>query len=148
MTTVYTHIAPFPKRAINFFKQRTNEIGARGKINSELDELFGKLDFFKGLLEFRSETFFTPAQRMYIRDQGNEVKARLVAVLAEQELVASILLKLDPCPACEGRGEILHATPMYGTDAKPAREKCTACDGEGVWRPWPRGAKSASVVEA
>ena len=140
MTTVYTHIKPFPKQAINFFKQRINEIGARGKINSELDELLEKLDFFRDLLEFHSATFFTHAQRMYIRDQGNEVKARLVAVLAEQELVTSILRKLNPCPACEGRGEILHATPMYGFE-DPAREKCAACDGEGTWRPWPRGAK-------
>ena len=134
MATVYTHIKPFQKRAINFFSQLLYDIGKVGQINSMLDELFRQQAFFREFL-----TSFGPAlkkeQRTYIEGLAADVETSLDTVLIEQTMLQTILLALNPCLACKGHGEFVTHLGLDDT----RYDKCPACDGDGV-------AKSAEGV--
>ena len=137
MPTVYTHMKSFPVRTINFFQQRSYELGRVGQISSEIDELTRQRDFFKEFLLtygplVGTVSVFTPEQVTYIRGLAAVVGVRLTDALIEKDLVIGILARLQPCAGCNGKGELFHPTPMYGSDDYPSREPCKACDGEGV----------------
>ncbi|KKK72871.1 hypothetical protein LCGC14_2899520, partial [marine sediment metagenome] len=76
MATVYTHIKPFQKRAINFFSQLLCDIGKAGQINSMLDELFRKQAFYKELLASFGPAL-TDEQRVYIEGLAADVETSL-----------------------------------------------------------------------
>ncbi|KKK80234.1 hypothetical protein LCGC14_2825520 [marine sediment metagenome] len=127
MATVYTHINPLQKRAINYFRQRVNEIGERGKIGSELDELLRKQEFFHAFMTSHGDGLRS-WEREYIRDQAGEVVTAINSVDAELTTLKSILKSLNPCPDCGGHGELRTIVDHdYSTYAK-----CEACDGDGV----------------
>ncbi|KKL93801.1 hypothetical protein LCGC14_1871010 [marine sediment metagenome] len=134
MVSVYTHIKPFQKRAIDFFRSCLGEIGKEGQIRSVLDELFRKQAFFKELLASFGPAL-TDEQRVYIEGLAADVETSLDTVLIEQAMLQSILLALNPCLACKGHGEFYTHTGQ----SEGYYSKCETCGGDGV-------AKSAEEV--
>ena len=136
MATVYTHISPFQKRAINFFGQLLCNIGKAGQINSVLDELFREQEFFREFL-----ASFGPAlqdrEREYVGERLLGVEKDLDVALIEQTLLRGILELLNPCQGCNGNGEIRHIISQDHSEYST----CPACGGDGI-------AKSVKEVRA
>ena len=86
MVSVYTHIKPFQKRAIDFFRSCLGEIGKEGQIRSVLDELFRKQAFYKELLASFGPAL-TEQQRVYIEGLAADVETSLDTVLIEQTML-------------------------------------------------------------
>ncbi|KKM42276.1 hypothetical protein LCGC14_1563180 [marine sediment metagenome] len=127
MATVYTHINPFKKRAIDYFQQCIGRIGKRGKIGSVLDELLRKQEFFHEFLASYGPAL-KPMQRQYLEEQAAEVQTELAIAYGDLEVLQSILESLNPCQACNGVGELRHIIEQDHSEYS----KCPGCGGDGV----------------
>ena len=129
MSTVYTHIKPFQKRAIDFLQQCAGRLGGPDELHGTISELTRRQDFFNEFLS-TFESSLTTAQRSYLKDCAVDIAQGLDEANAEKAMLESLLKLLNPCRACYGRGNIRTHT---GQDESYLTQ-CGGCDGTGVYK--------------
>ncbi len=129
MPTVYTHIKPFQKRAINFLQQESGRLGATGAIHGTISELTRRQDFFKELQAFLGLSIMSD-QGSYLAARAADVATALAEAHAEKAMLESILKMLNPCRACYGQGDIRTHTDQ----SESYLTQCGGCGGTGVYK--------------
>ena len=129
MTTVYTHIKPFEKRAINFLQQCVGSFGGPEQLHGTISELTRRQEFFAEFLTSFGPSL-TDKQREYLDASVVDIERALGEASAEKVMLESILKLLNPCRACHGNGDIRTLT---GRD-ESYTTTCEGCGGIGVYK--------------
>ncbi|KKL57389.1 hypothetical protein LCGC14_2235880 [marine sediment metagenome] len=129
MSTVYTHIKPFQKRAIDFLQQEVGSLGEPDEIHGTISELTRRQDFFNELRASLGLSTMSE-QGAYIESRVAGITQALTEANAEKAMLKSLLKLLNPCRACYGRGDIRTHT----SQDESYLTRCGGCDGTGVYK--------------